>query len=328
MKYLVVGAGFSGATLARCLAENGHTVEVIDQKSHVGGHAYDYTNSQGIRVHLYGPHLFHTSNDEVFAFLSRFTSWVEYEHKVVAELDSGAKVPFPPNAYTKSIVDDVVETFYRPYTRKMWGKELEEVAPQILDRVPGRDDYEDRYFPNDTYQFLPEHGYTQLIKNMLDHENIRVFLDMCFLKTDEQYYDHVFNSMPIDEYYKYEHGKLDYRSIKFHTVNVPMPQHSVFPVINFTHDGPFTRMTEWKNFPGHGENEHWTTLTVEEPCDYKDNDMQRYYPVNDAINKERYKLYKSIPNEKVTFIGRTGQYVYIDMHQAVNSSLRLAMDYK
>ena len=327
MKYLVVGAGFSGATLARRLAEAGHEVEVIEQKSHLAGHAYDYINSQGIRVHKYGPHLFHTSNKTVFVFLSRFTEWVPYEHRVVAELVTGERVPFPPNAHTKKIVDNPIDVFYRPYTKKMWGKELEEVAPQILDRVPGRDDTEDRYFPNDEYQYMPKHGYTTLIKKMLDHSNIKVFLDMKFLKTDEEYYDHVFNSMPIDEYYKYEHGMLDYRSIKFHTTSIPMGRHSRHVTINFTHDGPYTRMTEWKNIPGHGDNPYWTTITVEEPCDYRDNDLQRYSPVNDDINKARYQLYKSIPNEKVTFIGRTGQYVYIDMHQAVNSALRLAMDY-
>lgn len=327
-KYLVVGAGFSGATIARELADAGHKIDVIDARSHVGGNAYDYTNSRGIRVHAYGPHLFHTNNKTVFDYLSRFTEWVHYEHRVKALLNDGTYVTFPPNRQTKQVVEDPIETFYRPYTRKMWGRELEDVNPSIISRVPGRDDDEDRYFPNDEYQFMPSNGYTSIFEKMLDHMNIKVSLDTPFKKYMEKSYDHVFNSMPIDVYYDLEHGELEYRSIKFHTMTVPMP--SVLPstTVNFTHDGPFTRITEWKKIPNHGDNPSYTTLTAEEPCDYKENNMERYYPVNDFINKDRYSKYASIKNDKVTFIGRCGQYVYIDMHQAVNSALRIAMDYK
>lgn len=328
MKYLVVGAGFSGATIARELADAGHQVDVIDKRNHIAGNAFDYTNGYGIRVHAYGPHLFHTNNKSVFDYLSRFTRWVSYEHRVKALLPNGEYVPFPPNRVTKEKVKNVIDTFYRPYTRKMWGKELEEVNPSILNRVPGRDDDEDRYFPNDQYQHMPRDGYTALIKNMLDHSNIDVKLNFPFSKEYEAEYDHVFNSMPIDEYYDFIHGELEYRSIKFHTETIPMPKVLPSTTVNFTHNEKFTRITEWKKIPFHGENAGFTTITAEEPCCYKENNLERYYPIADDINKARYQLYNSIPNEKVTFIGRTGQYVYIDMHQAVNSALRIAMDYK
>lgn len=328
MRYLVVGAGFSGATIARELADAGHFVDVIDRRSHLAGNAHDYENMYGIRVHTYGPHLFHTDNEKVFNYLSRFTDWVPYEHRVKALLEDGSYVPFPPNRETSSVVDNVIDTFYRPYTKKMWGKDLEEINPAILNRVPGRDDDEDRYFPNDRYQYMPTNGYTYLIGNMLDHENISVSLNTSFNKEDETEYDHVFNSMPIDEYYDYEHGELEYRSIKFHTSTIPMPSFLPTTTVNFTHSGLYTRVTEWKKIPMHGSNDYYTTITAEEPCDYKQNNMERYYPINDAINKDRYLKYKSIDNPKTTFIGRCGQYVYIDMHQAVNSALRLAMDYK
>lgn len=328
MTYLVVGAGFSGATIARELADAGHRVDVIDRRPHVAGNAYDRVNEYGIRVHDYGPHLFHTSNKVVFDYLSRFTDWVPYEHRVKALLKSGEYVPFPPNRETKSVVKDVIDTFYRPYTKKMWGKDIEEVNPDILNRVPGRDDDEDRYFPNDEYQFMPVHGYTQLIENMLDHHNITTTTEVSFDKEMERAYDHVFNSMPVDEYYKFIYGELEYRSIKFHTTTVKTPTMLPTTTVNFTHSGPFTRITEWQKIPMHGCNNYYTTVTVEEPCDYKENCMERYYPVNDDINKNRYRRYKSINNPKVTFIGRCGQYVYVDMHQAVNSALRIAMDWK
>ena len=319
--FLVVGAGLSGLTIARELADAGHTVTIIDKRDHIAGNAYDFTNNHGIRVHKYGPHLFHTNNKAVFDYLSRFTEWVPYEHRVKAQLSDGTYVPFPPNRTTRELVEDVVETFYRPYTRKMWGKELEEINPAILQRVPGRDDDEDRYFPNDEFQFMPLHGYTYMCENMRDHDNIDVLVKTPFDKSYEKNFDHVFNSMPIDEYYDFEHGKLQYRSIKFYSMNIPANRLLPTTTVNFTNDSKFTRVTEWKNIPNHGSNDTYTTLTFEEPCDYKDNDMERYYPINDLENKDRYLKYKSINNPKTTFIGRCGMYVYLNIDQVINSSL-------
>ena len=205
----------------------------------------------------------------------------------------------------------------------MWGKTIEELDPSILKRVPVRDDDNEYYFPNDEYQCLPKDGYTALVKKMLDHENIEVRLKAPFNPFALNFFEHCFNSMPIDEYFNFKYGELPYRSIKFHDVTLPMRKVLPTGTVNFTHDGPYTRVTEWKNLPCHGDTDKYTTLTYEEPCDYRDNDMERYYPVKDVDGENRkiYEKYRDIVEENMTFIGRCGQYVYVDMHQAINSSM-------
>lgn len=332
MRILVVGAGFAGATVARELAEAGMKVTVIDERWHVAGNAFDYPDENGILVHKYGPHLFHTNNDEVFEYLSRFTDWTPYQHKVKALLKDGQYVTLPVNRETSAIVgkENVVDVFIRPYTKKMWGKDIEELDPSILSRVPVRDDDNELYFPNDKHQVMPKKGYTALVGKMLTHENIDVRLNTRFTKEMEKDYGHTFNSMPIDEYYDYMFGELPYRSIKFKTLSVPFPRMLPAAVVNFTHDGPNTRVTEWKNIPGHGENPYATTLTFEEPCDYKENKMQRYYPVKDVDGRNRkvYHMYEHVANEEgKTFIGRCGTYQYLDMWMVVAQSLKTAHEY-
>lgn len=322
---LIVGAGFSGAVIARQLAEAGYECNVIDKRDHIGGNAYDF-NMDGIRVHKYGPHLFHTNNQEVVTWLSQFTEWVGYKHKVKAQLDDGTYVTLPVNKETKEIVgeDKILDTFFRPYTLKMWGKTLDELDPSIINRIPTRDDDNELYFPNDEYQMMPKDGYTKIFENIFDHDNIRVFTGVDFDKSIEDDYDHIFNSMPIDQYFGYEHGELPYRSIKFHNVSLPMAKVLPTATVNFTHDGPYTRVTEWKNIPNHGKSDTNTILTYEEPCDYKDNNLERYYPVKDVegINRETYKKYKEmVDSDRMTFIGRCGMYVYVDMDMAINSAL-------
>ena len=154
MKILIVGAGFAGATYARILAEAGHKITVIEKRDHVAGNAFDYINEYGIRVHKYGPHIFHTNNKRVYDFLSRFTTWLPYKHKVKAQLEDGQFVTLPVNRETKEIVgeENIIDTFYRPYTKKMWDKDIEELDPSILQRIPVRDDDNELYFPGDEYQ--------------------------------------------------------------------------------------------------------------------------------------------------------------------------------
>lgn len=324
---LIVGAGFTGAVMARQLADNGYTIHVIDKRNHIAGNAFDYENEHGIRIHAYGPHLFHTNNENVFAYLSRFTEWTEYKHKVKAQLSDGSFVPFPPNQDTLKKVpqDKLMDTFYRPYTKKMWGIDLEQLDSGIINRVPIRDDDNDFYFPNDIIQALPNKGYTELIKTMLAHQNISVDLDTCFDKTMEADYSHSFNCMPIDEYYDYRFGKLPYRSIKFKHQHYAGDLLQPAAVVNFTTPDGATRKTEWKHLPNHctKQAKPMTTITSEYPCDYTENNLERYYPIKDVsgANRAIYKQYNAIANPKTTFVGRCGKYVYIDMHQAINMAL-------
>lgn len=326
MKILVVGAGFSGATVAHQLHKAGHEVTVIDERNHIGGNAYDYDNDVGVRIHKYGPHLFHTNNKRVYDWITQFGNWTSYKHKVKALLEDGRYVTLPVNKETKDIVgeENILDVFFRPYTRKMWGKELEELDPSVIKRVPVRDDDNEYYFPNDEYQILPDEGYTKVFEKILS--GIVVNLNVKFKHHMESYYDHVFNSMAIDEYFKLQRGPLPYRSIKFHHVNIPAPKLLPQTTINFTNHGPYTRMTEWKHMPNHGSSNEWTTITYEEPCDYTDNNLERYYPVKDVdgVNRKIYEQYKAMVEDNMTFIGRCGMYVYIDMHQAINSSLQTA----
>lgn len=329
MKILVVGAGLSGAVVSRELAEAGCKVTIIDKRNHIAGNTFDYTNEHGIRVHKYGPHLFHTQNENVFNYLSRFTEWVSYYHKVKAQLEDGRYVTLPVNKETKEIVgeENILDVFFRPYTKKMWGKEIEELDPGIVNRVKQftRDDMNELYFPDDKFQCIPKNGYTKMVENMIDHENIRLKLNTSFDKKMEDEYNYIFNSMPIDEYYNFCYGELPYRSIKFHTVDIPAPKILPATTVNFTHTGKFTRITEWKNIPEHGQNSSMTTLTYEEPCDYADNDNERYYPVKDieGENRKLFNQYSAIENSKTIFMGRLGLYVYIDMHQCIASTLSI-----
>jgi UDP-galactopyranose mutase len=310
------------------LADSGYGVQVIEKRGHIAGNAYDYINEVGIRIHKYGPHLFHTSNNGVVEWLSRFTGWTPYAHKVKALIGDGRLVTLPVNKETAEIVGygNVLDVFFRPYTKKMWGVELDDLDPAILDRVPVRNDLNELYFPKDTFQALPSDGYTSLVGKVLDHPNIEVRLCTKFERSMESEFSFVFNSMPIDEYFEYKFGALPYRSIKFHSYTVPVPRLLPVATVNFTHNGPFTRVTEWKNLPGHGECRDFTTLTVEEPCDYSENFNERYYPVKDIQGKnlEILARYRAIELPKLAFIGRCGLYAYLDMHQAVSSAIAIS----
>jgi UDP-galactopyranose mutase len=329
-KILVVGAGFSGATVARYLAEAGYKTIVIDQRNHVAGNAYDYINEYGHNVHAYGPHIFHTNNADVVDWLSRFTKWINYKHKVRAKLSPEKYVTLPPNRETLKILGSeqaIINTLFRPYTRKMWGMELEDLNPDIINRVPIRNDMNEYYFPSDHFQMMPENGYTKLVTNILSHPNISTQLNTTYEQVSGLDFLHTFNSMPIDEYYRYEHGELPYRSIKFHHKVLPIKNYQDLPTINLTDDGPITRVTEWKNYPNGGsQDNYFTSLTFEEPCCYRNNSYERYYPIKDATGRNRdiYSRYSAINNDKMTFIGRCGLYVYIDMHQAISSSISIA----
>lgn len=329
MRILVVGAGFAGTTISRQLADRGYLVDIIDKRSHVAGNAFDEWTNFGILKHRYGPHIFHTNNKKVFSWLSKFTEWTDYKHRVLAILNNGEFVVMPPNQDTLSSLgsrEEIINQLFRPYTLKMWGLPLDHLAPDIINRIKIRNDQNIFYFPDDRYQGFPKNGYTELVTKILDHPNISISLNTTFEKSMQRKYEHTFLSSPIDEYFDFKFGKLPYRSIKFHDKFIPHPLVNPVPTVNFTHDGPYTRVTEWKRFPGHGDNPLGTLLTFEEPCDYLKNDMERYYPVKDldGKNREIYSSYLALKNSKTTFIGRLGLYAYLDMDQTISSSLAIA----
>jgi UDP-galactopyranose mutase len=363
-RVLVVGCGFAGASVARQLAEAGWNVDVIDQRGHVAGNAFDEVDRNGVRVHRYGPHLFHTGNKHVVDWLLRFGEFVPYEHRVQALLPDGRCVPLPVNRLTinqvfnlslknsdevrgflrsqardlpvsanageflsANIGETLTNLFFRPYTRKMWGLELEQMDASVVKRIPLRFDDEIRYFPDDLYQMMPRHGYTRVFENILDHGAIRVTLNQAFDKKMLSDCAHCFNSMPIDQYFGYELGMLPYRSIRFHDRTVPFDEWmGDAPTINFTDDSAFTRETDWTRLPFHVMHRGTAkTVTREEPCDYLENNEERYYPVktSDGRYQAVYEQYKRLADEapNVTFIGRCGTYQYLDMHQVINQSL-------
>jgi UDP-galactopyranose mutase len=361
--FLVVGAGFAGAVYARTLADAGYNVTVIDKRDHIGGNAYDYVDENGVRVHRYGPHLFHTNNEGVVTWLQRFTDWLPYEHRVKALLPDGRPVPLPINRDTinavfgKTLEDDrqteafliscaenvaepknagdylkskigtrLTDLFFRPYTKKMWNLDLEDLSPSVVKRIPLRTDLDDRYFPNDRFQCLPAKGYTAVFESILSHPNIHLKLSTVFTHEMESSFDHCFNSMPIDEYFDFALGELPYRSIRFHAQTRDAATIPAWGVSNYTDMGPFTRETYWQSLPGHRVSPGLlTTVTVEEPCDYRENGHERYYPVKTADDRYGlvYKKYQELAREKneVTFIGRCGTYQYLDMDQVINQSL-------
>ena len=251
-KILIVGAGLAGSTMGRILAEKDFKVEIIDKRNHIAGNIFDFINNNNERIHKYGPHLLHCRKDsEALNFLSRFTKWVKYEHKVRALLKNGKTTPLPINKYTledvfkrvfkdenetkeflesirnkeltprntdeffeSSVGEELSNIFFRPYTKKMWGIEPKKLNVSVGSRLPVRTNDDCRYF-NDEFQALPKEGYTEMVKKMLDHKNIQINLNTPFRKGMEENYLHSFVSIPIDEYFNFKLGKLPYRSIIF-----------------------------------------------------------------------------------------------------------------
>jgi UDP-galactopyranose mutase len=325
MNILIVGAGLSGAVVASELAKNNKitNIDIIEVRNHIAGNLYDYKNEDGVYIHKYGPHIWHTNDKNIHDYISQYTEWIEYKHKVKALLKNGQYVTLPANKETKEILDslgyDIIETLFRPYSEKMWGMKLEELNPNIINRVPIRDDMNDLYFPKDKYQGLPKNGYTSIIQKMLSSDKINIKLNTPFNKDMIDKYDYIFNSMAIDEYFDYSEGVLPYRSLKFHTFtvqNMDLPT----PTINFTDKNKYTRMTEWKKYPGNPKVTN-STITLEEPCDFKDNNMERYYPIQNSDNIRIYNKYKTLVPDNMLFIGRCGLYKYIDMDDAIKLSL-------
>jgi UDP-galactopyranose mutase len=351
--YLIVGAGFAGSVLAERLASvSGKKVIIIDKRPHIGGNAYDHYNNDGILIHKYGPHIFHTNSREVFEYLSQFTEWRQYEHRVLASVD-GQLVPIPINLDTINKLyglnlsalevenffasvaepreqirtsEDVIvskvgrelyEKFFRNYTRKQWDYDPSELDASVTARVPTRTNRDDRYF-TDTYQAMPLHGYTRMFENMLDHPNIKVLLNTDYREA-LQFIPHkeVIYTGPVDEYFDYRYGKLPYRSLQFKHQTVNVETYQPAPVVNYPNEHLYTRVTEFKYLTGQ---EHAKTSIVYE---YPRAEGDPYYPVPRPENAELYKQYQELARAThgVHFVGRLATYKYYNMDQVVAQAL-------
>jgi UDP-galactopyranose mutase len=351
--WLVVGAGFAGSVLAERLAsQRGERVLVIDRRPHVAGNAYDHLDDAGILIHQYGPHIFHTNSDKVVDYLSRFTEWRDYEHRVLAQVD-GQLVPIPINLDTvnrlyglsldsegmerflqerrenveqvrtaedvvvSTVGRDLYEKFFRGYTRKQWGVEPSELAKSVTARIPVRTNRDDRYF-GDTFQKMPAEGYTRMFERMLDHPLIDLQLgtDYRDLSSRVRYRRMVFTG-PIDEFFDFRLGRLPYRSLSFRHVTRDVEWAQPVAVVNYPQTEAYTRVTEYKHLTG--QTHPRTSLTYEYPSDTGD----PYYPVPRPENEARYRAYVDLARSRpdVLFVGRLATYRYYNMDQVVGQAL-------
>ena len=353
--YLVVGAGFAGAVMAERLASDaGRKVLVVDKRRHIGGNAHDAYDTSGVLVHTYGPHIFHTNSRDVFEYLSHFTEWRPYQHRVRAWVD-GQLLPLPINLDTVNRLyglnltsfeleqffasvaeprspartsEDVIVSkvgrelynkFFRNYTRKQWGLDPSELEASVTARVPVRTNRDDRYF-TDTYQAMPLHGYTRMFDRMLSHPNIKVMLNTDYHEIDGviPYEEMVFTG-PIDEFFDYRFGKLPYRSLEFRFETFDRPVFQDAPVVNYPNENPYTRCTEFKYLTGQ---EHPKTSVVYE---YPRAEGDPYYPVPRPENAAMYRQYQALAERTndVHFCGRLATYRYYNMDQVVAQALAL-----
>lgn len=355
MKILVVGAGLSGATVARSCAERGHKVLVIEKRNHIAGNCYDYKNEHGILMNKYGAHIFHTNSERVWKYVNRFAEWVPWNHKVIGKI--GDKTfPIPVNIETVNTVcgtnlqteedmriwleqntipcdnpanseevglsrvgKELYEAIFKQYTYKQWNKYPEELEPSVLERIPVRCSWDVSYF-SDRFQALPKHGYTEMISKMLDHPNIIVFCKVEYRDYFQREYDKVIFTGPIDQYFaEAGYPKLEYRSIHFAEETLNIDQFQENSVVNYpSANEPFTRIVEYKHFL-HQEVKGKTTIVREYTTDVG----EPYYPVPTKANQELYQKYQQLAEKepKVFFVGRLAKYKYYNMDAAIEAAL-------
>ena len=359
---LVVGAGYAGSVMAERLAsEAGHRVLVIDRRDHIAGNAHDYYDDHGVLCHQYGPHIFHTNSQKVVDYLTRFTDWRPYEHRVLARVD-GKLVPMPINRttvnelyglgltteedmerflesraeavdYIRTSEDVVVakvgrelyEKFFRGYTRKQWQRDPSELHSSVCARIPIRTNVDDRYF-TDSFQKIPVDGYTAMFERLLDHPLIEVSVgtDYWDMKDDIEY-DQLVYTGPVDKFFDYRFGPLPYRSLEWELRNEPTPDggylQPVGSVNEPSEDVPYTRITEFRHITGQIPHDH-TTLAVEFPRAEGD----PYYPIPNDETRALYRRYEALAAElpDVTFVGRLARYQYLNMDQVVGQALSTA----
>ncbi|HEY0436278.1 MAG TPA: UDP-galactopyranose mutase, partial [Phenylobacterium sp.] len=354
--YLIVGAGYAGSVLAeRLTTQLGKRVLLIDKRRHIGGNAYDERDAGGVLMHRYGPHIFHTNSEDVFSYLSQFTRWRPYEHRVLANVRGGQLVPIPINRTTLNSLygldlqsdeaaeaflktraepverirtsEDVVisavgrelyETFFRGYTRKQWGLDPSELDKSVTARVPTRVNTDDRYF-TDKFQSMPADGYTRMFENMLDHRGITVETGVDFQEIrDETSFERLIFTGPVDEYFDHRYGALPYRSLEFRHETLDQPWFQSVGTVNYPDEAtPYTRISEYKHLTG--QESPRTTITYE----YPRADGDPYYPVPRPENQALYKKYEALAlaASDVTFVGRLATYRYYNMDQVCGQAL-------
>ena len=351
---LIVGAGFSGSVAAQCLADAGYSVLVIDRRGHVAGNAFDELDQHGVLIHRYGPHIFHTNSDKVAQYLSRFTEWIPYEHRVLAEVNEEL-LPIPINQDTinrlyglsldeagvaqylesvresrqpirtsedvvlNSVGRDLCDKFFRGYTKKQWGLDLSELAGNVAARIPVRTNRDDRYF-SDTFQNMPKEGYTRMFERMLDHPNITVEVGVDFESMrDRVRRSHTVYTGPVDAYFKHCYGHLPYRSLHFEHEHLPgVQKHQPVGTVNYPNRHAYTRITEFKYLTAQ---EHSGTSIVRE---FPRAEGDPYYPIPRPDNEALYQRYKALADAEpdTTFVGRLAQYRYYNMDQVVAAALK------
>jgi UDP-galactopyranose mutase len=354
--YLVVGAGFAGSTVAERLARAGKHVMLIEKRAHIGGNAYDELDTHGLLVHKYGPHIFHTNARRVMAYLSKFTQWRFYEHRVLSVVD-GELYPVPINLDTinrlyglqldsrsvgeflesvreprsplrtsedvllNSIGRDLYQKFFLNYTRKQWGLDPAQLSAAVAARVPVRTDTDNRYFLDD-YQFMPAQGYTPMFERMLDHPRIQLHLGTDFAAVRERIGStRIVFTGPIDAYFGYRLGRLPYRSLRFEHLHMrDTVRFQPTGTVNYPNDHTFTRITEFKHLTG--QKHSGSSIVREYPCAEGD----PYYPIPRPENEQLYKRYCALAAAEphVTFVGRLAQYRYYNMDQVVAAALTAA----
>lgn len=351
--YLIVGAGFAGSVLAERLASQlNKSVLLCDRRPHIGGNAYDRYDDAGILVHQYGPHIFHTASARIYEYITQFSDFRAYEHRVLASVD-GKLVPFPinlttlsrlygrdfdaqtaeawfreraePVAHPKNSEEVVVskvgrelyERLFRNYTRKQWGRDPSELDAAVAARVPARLNFDDRYF-TDEFQAMPRYGFTRLFENMLAHKNIRIVLNADFNDVAREVrYRHLVYTGPVDAFFDYRYGPLAYRSLRFEFETLDQERLQPVAVVNYPDERPYTRVSEFKHVTGQAHSK--TSVVYEYPLAEGD----PYYPVPSPETAATYAKYKALADAtpNVRFVGRLATYRYYNMDQVIGQSL-------
>ena len=354
--YLIVGAGFAGCVMAERLASQcDKKILLVEKRSHIGGNAFDEFNELGILVHRYGPHLFHTNSKKVFEYLSKFTEWEKYEHKVLASLNNEL-YPIPINRitinklynlnlrtvreveeYLKNVKEerypvlnsedlivnqvgyDLFEIFFKYYSKKQWNVEPKDLSPSVCGRIPVRYNVDCRYF-NDKYQYMPKKGYTEMFKKMISHKNIEMVLNEDYKNVVNDFkFNEIIYTGPVDYFFDYEFDELPYRSIRFEFKNYRKEKFQEAAQINYVDESvEHTRVVEFKQITGQLSNK--TTVSFE----YPKVDGEPYYPVPTENNRLQYLKYKERADKlkNVIFCGRLAEYQYYNMDQVVANTLK------